>query len=314
MTETEIEDWLDSKGVSESERLQFREFAKHSESCYTENGHYLKHRLDKEDLLSVLMRMERYLLDSNLPGSVAEAKRPGNRNKAFILGQTFTDERENLRDTLFGPKADNSNNNLFTFGYVGRNKIPYLPTPCLVIHRLDIYYRPMMDEDRLRASSPSTAKNLQQDTDLVERERDHFDYVSDMKRRILNDILQLPCVTHLPSVELAESKKAQLIHIIRSRASECFLRYWNAVEVSSLCYAALLLEPDEIGKKTRDEFNFHDEVGNPKPNVFGDTRLLQNALWLKAHILSKDRAIRRMAEYLDLPEITVTEIVHSLKG
>src|ERR1035438_3390287 len=116
MKEAELETWMDSKGVSESERLQFREFAKHSESCYTENGQYLKHPLDKEDLLSVLLRMERYLVDSNLPGLVSEAKRPENRNKVFILGQTFTDERENLKDTLFGPKADNSNNNLFTFG------------------------------------------------------------------------------------------------------------------------------------------------------------------------------------------------------
>jgi hypothetical protein len=64
MKEAELETWMDSKGVSESERLQFREFAKHSESCYTENWQYLKHPLDKEDLLSVLLRMERYLVDS----------------------------------------------------------------------------------------------------------------------------------------------------------------------------------------------------------------------------------------------------------
>jgi len=128
MTDTELETWMDSKGLSEEERIEFREFAKHSESCYTEIGQYLKNPLDKEDLLSVLMKMERYLVDSNLPGLVGEAKKPENRDKAFILGQTFTDERENLKDTLFGPKADNSNNNLFTFGYVGRNKVSWLPT------------------------------------------------------------------------------------------------------------------------------------------------------------------------------------------
>ena len=307
MTDTELEVWMDSKGVSEVERIQYREFAKHSESCYTENGQYLKSPLDKEDLLSVLMRMERYLADSNLPGLLGEAKRPENRNKAFILGQTFTDERENLKDTLFGPKADNSNNNLFTFGYIGWNKIQHLPTPCLAIHRLDAYYRPMMDEGRLRAASRSSATGVKQDADFTERERDHFDFVSDLKSRILNAILHLPDVTSLPPVEFTERKKAQLIQIVHSKASGCFLHYWNAVEVSSLCYAALLLEPDGVGKKTREEFNFKDEAGNPKRNVFGDTRLIQNALWLNARILSNDRAVRRMVEYLGLPEITASE-------
>lgn len=307
MTETELETWMDSKGISEAERIQFREFAKHSENCYREDGQYLKNPIDKEELLSVLVKMERYLVDSNFPGSVGEAKKPENRNKAFILGQTFTDERENLRDTLFGPKADNSNNNLFTFGYVGRNKIPHYPTPCLVIQRLDVYYRTMMDEKRLQAESRSPAKRIEDDAHFIERERDHFDYVSDMKHRILNDILHLPDVASLPPVEFTERKKALLIQIIRSKASGCFLHYWNAVEVSSHCYAALLLEPDGVGIKTREEFTFQDEAGNPKRNVFGDTRLIQNALWLNARILSNDRAVRRMTEYLSLPEITVTE-------
>jgi hypothetical protein len=307
MTESEFEAWMDSKGISEGERVQFREFAKHSESCYTENGQYLKDPIDNEDLLSVLLKMERYLIDSNLPGSVGEAKKPENRNKAFILGQTFTDERENLRDTLFGSKADNSNNNLFTFGYVGRNKIRHYPTPCLVIHRLDVHYRPMMDQKRLQAESRSPAKRIEDDADFIERERDHFDYVSDMKHRILNDILHLPDVASLLPVEFAEREKARLIQIIRSKASSCFLHYWNAIEVSSHCYAALLLELDGVGIKTRDEFNSHDEAGNPKHNVFGDTRLIQNALWLNARILSNDRAVRRMTEYLGLPQITVTE-------
>jgi hypothetical protein len=307
MTESEFEAWMDSKGISEGERVQFREFAKHSESCYTENGQYLKHPIDKEDLLSVLLKMERYLIDSNLTGSVGEAKKPENKNKAFILGQTFTDERENLRDTLFGPKADNSNNNLFTFGYVGRNKIRHYPIPCLVIQRLDAYYRPMMDENRLRAESRSPAQRVKDDADFIEREQDHFDYVSDLKNRILNDILHWPNVTSLPPAEFTERKKAQLIRIVRAKATGCFSCYWNAVEVSSLCYAALLLEPDGIGKKTREEFSLQDEAGNPKRIVFGDTRLIQNALWLNARILSNDGAVRRMVEYLGLQQITVTE-------
>jgi hypothetical protein len=57
-----------------------------------------------------------------------------------------------------------------------------------------------------------------------------------------------------------------------------------------------------IGVKTRDEF-----CDPNRRNVFGDTRLIQNALWLKARILSNDGAVKRMVEYLGLPEISVME-------
>src|SRR5437016_5744752 len=97
-----LEAWLDAKKVPESERPRIREFAKHSISCYTENGEHIKHPFDTENLLSVLMGMERYIVDSNLPGSVDNAKKPENRNKAFILGQTFTDEQENLEAAILG--------------------------------------------------------------------------------------------------------------------------------------------------------------------------------------------------------------------
>jgi len=297
---------MDARGVSDVERPQFRKYAKHSICCYTEDGEYLKSSLDWENLLSELMKMERYLVDSNLPGSVSEAKNPENRTNAFILGQTFTDERENLKDALFGPNADDSNNNLFTFGYVGRNKVQYLPTPCLVIQRLDAYYRETMDENRLRVASRSPSKLTGQDGDFFIREADQLAHVSNMRNHILTDILGLSEITSLPPVEFTERRKASLIQNIRAKAPDCFLHYWNAVEVSSLCYAALLLEPDGVGAKTRAEFGVQDEEGHPRRNLFGDTRLIQNALWLNARILSNDRAVKRMVEYLDLPQITVT--------
>jgi hypothetical protein len=76
-----------------------------------------------------------------------------------------------------------------------------------------------------------------------------------------------------------------------------------------MCYAALLMEDDAIGKKTRDEFNLVDGAGNPKRNLFGDTRLIQNALWLKSRIISSDGAVTRMASYLGVPEITIVGMV-----
>ena len=234
MTDTELEAWMDAKGVSEAERHQFRKFAKHSICCYTEEGNYLKSPLDREALLPLLMQMERCLVDSNLPGVVGEAKKTESRTKAFILGQTFTDERENLKNTLFGPKADNSNNNLFTFGYVGKDKVSWLPTPCLVLQRLDVYCRDTMDENRLKTESRSPAKRIKDEAVFRQREEDHLAYVCDMKHRILNNILHWSDVTSLPPIEFTEQKKSQLIEIIRSKAPHCFLNYWKAVEVS--CY------------------------------------------------------------------------------
>jgi hypothetical protein len=44
-------------------------------------------------------------------------------------------------------------------------------------------------------------------------------------------------------------------------------------------------------------------------NVFGDTGLIQNALILKARILSKDNAVKRMVKFFAIPEIIVTDQV-----
>jgi hypothetical protein len=103
--------------------------------------------------------------------------------------------------------------------------------------------------------------------------------------------------------ELAKRAKLKIIQFIRLRARDCFHNYVVAADVAEFCYAALLLESDDVGEKTRKEF---DSSGR---NIFGDTRLIQNALWLKSRILSDDRAVRRVAEYIAMPEMTVTGMV-----
>lgn len=298
-----LEVWLEAEKVPESERPQIRELAKHSISCYTENGEHIKHPFDTENLLCVLMGMERYIVDSNLPGSVHDAKKPENRNKAFILGQTFTDERENLEDALLGSNADNSNNNLFDFGYVGE-EITWLPTPCLMINRLDAHQRITFDTKGLRMESRSREKRRKDDPEFIEMEQEQARNILGMKNLVLQK-LSLSNIKCLPPAPFRERKRLKLIEVVRENAQNCFKNYTMGVEVATLCYAALLLEPDEdrVGKKTRKEFQ---EAG--RRNVFGDTRLIQNALWLKARILSDDGAVKRMVEYLDLPEIAVPEI------
>ena len=117
-------------------------------------------------------------------------------------------------------------------------------------------------------------------------------------------ILNLSDVANLPPFEETERKKTKIIQSVRSKAPGCFKNYWNARDVVSNCYAALLLERDEVGEKTRNEFN-----DPQRRNVFGDTRLVQNALWLNSRILSNDNAVGRMVEYLALPEIKMSGMV-----
>lgn len=291
----DLENYMEAEKLPETERQRIRDFAKHSISFYKETGEHIPHPFDKENLLAVLMRMECYIIDSNLPGSVSDATKPENKNKAFILGQTFTDERENLEDALLGSRVDNSNNNLFAFGFVG-DEIRWLPTPCLMLYRLDSYLQITMNAKGLREESRPRVKRMLDDPEFIESERKDMADVLHFKEIILKEILRWPDITCLPPVKFNGRKKAQLIEIIRSKAPSCFTNYSNAAYVASLCYAALLLEPDKIGVKTRNEFC--------KPNrrhVFGDTRLIQNALWLKARILSNDGAVSPfIPPYMDM--------------
>ena len=270
--------------------------AQHSVSCYLLNGEHLQSDLDKENLLAVIMGMERFLLDTNSLGSLAEAKRPENHNKAFVLGETVADEVENLEALLFGRNVDNSNNNLFCFGFVGRDASG-LPEPYLIIDRLDSHHRLIFNKQGLRDESRERAKRT--DIEFLDRERERMAKVSGLKRCIL-EMLQLSDVASLPPSQFTERKKSQLVQVLRSEAPTSFNNYYNGVRVACLCYAALLLEQDEIGEKTRKEF-----TDPTRRNLFGDTRIIQNALWLKASILSNDRAVKRMVEYLSLPEISV---------
>ncbi len=123
----------------------------------------------------------------------------------------------------------------------------------------------------------------------------------DFQRRIF-EVLKVSDITAL-QIDKMDSMKSNLIQFVRSKAPACFKNYANAVVVASSCYAALLLESDEVGKKTREEF------GASKRNIFGDTRLVQNALWLNSRILSNDGGVRRMVEYLALPEITMKGMI-----
>jgi len=260
------------------------------------------------------MGMERLILDTNSLHSLAEAKKPDNRHKAFILGHTVLEEVENLEELLFQWNAGNSNDNLFDFGLDGWDEAG-IPARYVVIDRHDKHYPLIFDKGRLREESRPQSKRT--DSAFLERMAQRMANVFICKQRILN-VLGLPGLGPQRPAQYVEfmkfilekqltldalgmgRKRHDLVEAIRSEAASCFNHHWNAVKVACFCYAALLLEPDGIGKKTRAEF-----FDQTRRNVFGDTWLIQNTLWLNARVLSHDEAVKRMVEYLGVPEITV---------
>lgn len=279
--------------LPEGKRVLFREQMKHSFSWYGLDGEYLRTGFHKEDLLSVLMKMERFMVDTNFPWQ-NEAKKSENENKAFIIGQTVSDEQDDLWGVYFGPSVDITNNNLFDFGMEKFRGVPFL-----TIRRLDPHFRLILNKQGMKEESRPRAKRT--GPEFLERERKHMADVAGMKQSILS-VLAVPDLASLPPAPYTERKKAQIIGIIRAKAPLSLKKYWNAVEVACLCYSALLLEQDSVGDKTRNEFE-----DPTRRNVFGDTRLVQNALWLKSRILSRDNAVKRMVEYIGMPEITVRD-------
>ena len=59
-----------------------------------------------------------------------------------------------------------------------------------------------------------------------------------------------------------------------------------------------------VWNKSWDEFN-----DDNNRNIFGDTSLLQNALWLHSRIISNDNALKKMVGYTRMPCIKVTGMV-----
>jgi hypothetical protein len=63
--------------LPEGKRVLLREQMKHSFSWYGLDGEHLRTAFDKEDLLSVLMNMERFMVDTNSAWQ-GESKPPEN--------------------------------------------------------------------------------------------------------------------------------------------------------------------------------------------------------------------------------------------
>ena len=278
--------YMDS--LSESEMQLFSEQKKHACSVYHLNGQRITIPFDREDLLSVLMKMERYMPDCNSLNCLDDAKRPENRNRAFILWNTIWEEQANLEALV---RLKSPHDNLFTIEFIAEDEVPFHR---IVIHRMDEFYPLIMDRRRLKRES--CRRNQ-------ERERDHMLRVQQFRKTIRDFLIGLDVTMAGHSMFL---KQAFVQDRIRSLVPGCFKNYGRCCDIAMYCYAALLLGymDTKVWRKSWGEFN--DDVN---PNVFGDTSLLQNALWLHSRIISNDNALKKMVGYTSVPCLKVTGMV-----
>lgn len=264
---------------------------------YTFKGESVGPHLLNEDLLEHLLRHERFVCDSNSSWK-READKSGNHCKMFILGHTVLDETDDVYGNIFGRRVNCANNNIYFF----TNSPCQSGTCYLAIER----YTPqsLLKHDPAKLKQVSRKRINKSDTQYLTSESDLMAQVRNEKGNILS-LLKVRGIDldNPPSEEIIESVKTELIQYVRSVSPKAFKDFRHCMNIAGLCYAALLLERDENGKKTRNEFNSPN-----RRNLWGDVLLLRDALWFKARILSNDGAVKRMAEYLALPEIKTTGI------
>ena len=287
---------MDLKSIAEAQRQFLGFHASWSISFHTFTGEHLKSSPSQENLFGFLSGRDRFLCDSNSTWK-SEVVKPENQSKAFILGHTVLDETDDVQGNIFGKKVDCNFGNIFVF------TLPTCPPGVLLlaIERYNSEFQKRFDPNQIKLASMERVKKT--DPKYQQAEAELIEKVRTEKQNILS-VLKLTNLADLPPIEVAQQKQKDLIKYIRIEGRKCFSDYRTSMNIAGLCHAALLLEQDEIGVKMRKEFNDPD-----RRNVFGDVLLLRDALWFNARILSNDRAIMRMAEYLSLPGIKVTGMV-----
>jgi hypothetical protein len=286
---------MDANHISEPHRQFLEHYASWPICFYTFKGKRVQPSFGNDDLLAVLLQHERFVCDSNSSWK-EEAGKSSNLSKAFIIPHTALDEAEDVHGNLFGKKVKPSNENIFFVSAAPPQGKPIW----LAIERYNSQFLKRLGPDKLKRASRERAKKS--DAKYLESERERWAQVRREKENVLS-VLEIADIENLAPVEDTDQRKSGIVQYVRSASPKCFMDYQCSMNVAGLCYAALLLERDNVGKNTRIEFSDPN-----RRNVLGDVLLLRDALWFKARILSNDGAVRRMAEYLALPEIKVTGV------
>jgi hypothetical protein len=269
--------------LSDDEKAEVAMQRKHAFSVYSINGDHYPHADEREELLYVLSNRECYVVDSNSDWQ-KEAAKPENKEKAFVIGRTVTDEQWNRKAVFFGKQVNITNNNLFI---LAPEDIRCERVICL--HRLDEYYRCILDEQSLTDES-RPIEQRESDISFKLWQKDRFESIEQEKRAILL-LLGLRDISDLKQPKDLSKERGQVFSFVQAAAPRSMGHYRRAVEIARHCYLLLLIERRDI----RTAFSNPDDI-----NVLNDTFLLQNAVFLGAGIMTHDRALKRMARYAGL--------------
>jgi hypothetical protein len=240
-------------------------------------------RLSTQDNLFEIIQIfgRRLVVDTHIDWFDLSAV-PTNANTAFILGTTADKETSPLR-FIFENQSGNAKirPNVFLFGMRSPPPEDILAghrTPLLIISRLDTHATAIRDMVGLRKFEKPGGGKSKLDTSQS---------IAEEKTKILS-LLETSAIEEAGLTENRSLKDRELRMCIERECERCFKDFLKSIEVARYAYARLLL----TSQKTRSDF-----VKIDYPNVFGDTHLIQNALFFNAGILSGDKNVKKMARF-----------------
>jgi hypothetical protein len=277
MTEQEFWDSL-----SPEDRLAFKE---HSFSISTLEGAIIFCNPPAENLFEIVLSRKRYIVDRNTNESwQTTAAKSANQDKAFILGKTMSDEEYNIKSLFFGKKVQKEKGNLFVLGMAD-----WEDCNAICLERIDEYFRSVFDPQSLKSVSSEGGRGA--DERFLKWERNRREIIEHERQAILL-LLGVKAVSELGLPAALACKMSSLASFIRNNARQCLGNWRLSGYVARHCYAMLLAENFP---QIRCEFAEADYL-----NVFGDTLIVHNALFMEAGILSNDGALKRMAGFCGL--------------
>ncbi len=227
----------------------------------------------KDDLEARIRNSKCVVVDRNPPWAKISMM-PENRDTIFVVGRTVLDEEETI-EHFFKEKMFAAKNIVLMVPYPDNNGFE------IHLHLLDEVMNDILSAESRNAIKDKTEKYQQW-------RKTRLSHIAFEKQEILkilrvNDIAELG-ETKLDNIAIIR----QLAAYIMQYSPRCHYHYGLAAEVARRCYAVLLAA--NFGK-IRKEFQ------EGKINVFGDTMILQNALFMNAGILTGDKALIEMAGY-----------------
>ncbi|HTD68686.1 MAG TPA: hypothetical protein VK846_19360 [Candidatus Limnocylindria bacterium] len=224
----------------------------------------------------ILSMKDRFLVDTNAEWFDTSHQHP---ETAFLLGTTVDKEISRLESIFANSRGTKVRPNVFLFG-VKTEWLEGQRVPLLRIDRLDSMLGQLLDLNSLREFDALRLAGLGPDLDIVNR-----------KKAILR-ILGVDHLSLLPSKNHCRAKDEALKQQVHAGLGQCTGRFRKCVELSEDAYARLLIAEQSARHAFLDE---------GRVNTFGDTNLIQNALFFGAGVLSTDSDVRFMASVCRLP-------------